>query len=91
MLLRVSRGKWAGVQPADEPEDVGSEVVDVVCAALVELQRGEVVVGEDVESLEEVLEDLGELDGVEGVESDGVDVGCPFEGRVCGRGEAGQG
>ena len=50
------------------------------------LQRGEVVVGEDVESLKEVVEDLGELDGVECVESDGVHVGCPFEGRVCGRG-----
>jgi hypothetical protein len=86
MLLRLSRGKWAGVQAVDELDDFGSKVVDVVGAARAELERDEVVVGEDVEPLEEVLEDLDELDGIEGVESDGVQVlGCPFERVVCGR------
>jgi hypothetical protein len=50
------------------------------------------VVGEDVESLREVVEDLSELDGVERVEDDVVQGRGPFEGLAsAARGAAGQG
>jgi hypothetical protein len=67
-----------------------SKFVDVVAAAQVEHEGGEVVVGDGVETFDEVLEDLGELDGVGGIEGDGGhQVSCRVDRER--RGVAGQG